>query len=319
MSKSLLYLLCVSAVADVALFHPEYSVGVVPMLLGFLVFYPLLAVLYVRVQTETIVQIPKHFLTALCLIYLVYTSLQLRFLTALIWPSEIAASVIPVIFIAFAGLFTETNRQKLANLGGIIFGILLLGCFIFAVTNAGNMHTAYLFHAADQCIWTVQLARSMALMLPIPELLFLRFSPNEQPKRNTLFLIAFVYISKIMVCLVGELIFGGSHENSIFQAAKLGELFTLERLEAVQVVIWSLMLYLRIRLIAHVLPMGKQNAEQRVKNVFLWSGLYFLVLNFRFSMESAQRLLAAAFWLVLAVQIIGGTKIWKKRSGDPSL
>ena len=249
--------------------------------------------------------------------YILISCVQMYCLLQEIWQNPLGQWLLPVLLLLFAALLPGQSAASVGLSTQILWGGAGVAALIFLFSAAPNMHLHFLATANGQLLRQNALVALGGLCLPVPEYVLLTDPALEIPLREKITFPVILCALQAGLCLSAELTFGQQAINLPlygYEMAKIGTLFSLQRLETLQVVLWLCLLLWRLRFL-FMLSEKRMNLRINPLQIAVLSGLgYFALLylvgNIAMIFYAFDFLAAAAVFYAL----VGGLLPWKAKS-----
>lgn len=249
--------------------------------------------------------------------YILISCIQMYCLLQEIWQNPLGQWILPVVLLLFAALLPGGNPASISLSAQILWGGAGLAILIFLFSAAPNMHLHSLATANGQLLRQNALMALGGLCLPVPEYVLLTDPALEMPPHEKITFPAIFCALQSGLCLAAELTFGQKTINLSlygYEMAKIGTLFSLQRLETLQVIFWLCLLLWRLRFLLILLEKRMNSRINPVQIAILSAIGYFALLylagNIAMLFYAFDFLAAAAVFYAL----VGGLLPWKAKS-----
>ncbi len=251
--------------------------------------------------------------------YILISCVQMYCLLQEIWQSPLGQWLLPVILLLFAALLPGESPASMTLSAQVLWGGAGVAMLIFLFSAAPNMHLHSLATANGQVLRQNALVALGGLCLPVPEYVLLTDPGLELPPREKITFPAILCALEAGLSLAAELTFGQQAINLPlygYEMAKIGTLFSLQRLETLQVVLWLCLLLWRLRFLLILLEKRMNSRINSLQITILsaigYFALLYLAKNIAMLFYAFDFLAAAAVLYAL----VGGLLPW--RAGNKS-
>lgn len=249
--------------------------------------------------------------------YILISCVQMYCLLQKIWQNPLGQWLLPVILLLFAALLPGESVASMGLSAQVLWGGAGVAILIFLLSAAPNMHLYSLATANGQALRQSALAALGVLCLPVPEYVLFTDPALEMPPRKKITFPAILCALQAGLCLATELTFGQQAINLPlygYEMAKIGTLFSLQRLETLQVVLWLCLLLWRLRFLLILLEKRMNSRLNPVQIATLSAIAYFALLylagNIAMLFYAFDFLAAAAVFYAL----VGGLLPWRAKN-----
>lgn len=249
--------------------------------------------------------------------YILISCVQMYCLLQEIWQNPLGQWLLPVVLLLFAALLPAQSAASVGLSAQILWGGAGVAVLIFLLSAAPNMHLHSLATANGQLLCQNALVALGGLCLPVPEYVFLTDPTLKMPLREKIIFPAILCALQAGLCLSAELIFGQQAINLSlygYEMAKIGTLFSLQRLETLQVVLWLCLLLWRLRFLFMLLEKRIDSRINPLQIAILsalgYFALLYLVGNIAMLFYAFDFLATAAVFYAL----VGGLLPWQTKS-----
>ena len=181
--------------------------------------------------------------------YMLVSCLQMHWLFEKIWPNPGGQAFLPLLLLAWAMLLPADGAHSLKISARILWAGALICLAVFLAAAAPNMSIKYLAVQNGEEMRTNAAAAWLSLLMPLPEYIMLTDHSLRPLGRRAYLLPLFVCAVQLALTVIMEATFGPNAaylELGGYEAAQIGRLFSLKRVDTLQTVFWLCLLIWRV-------------------------------------------------------------------------